>query len=78
MCKKKECELDDKCRYFHTNNQNPGAEFTKKDIQCKFLRNCREGKNCEYYHPPTTKKNLHNNKIDPKTKKRKCTPMYIS
>ena len=35
---------------------------TKKDIRCRFYKNCREGKNCLYWHPDEkTNKNLSKN-----------------
>ena len=69
MCQKKECKLNDKCRYFHDIEKQSDVKLTKKDIQCKFLRNCREGNDCEYYHPPTSKKTL-NHRRTPKNEEK--------
>ena len=60
-CKKEECELGNRCEYIHEKQQSSPtssrARRLKKDILCRFLKNCREGKNCEYFHPKTTKNN---------------------
>ena len=31
---------------------------SKKDILCKFYKNCREGKQCEYFHPISKKNSI--------------------
>ena len=36
--------------------------LTKRDIQCRYYKNCREGKNCLYWHPDgKINKNLSKN-----------------
>ena len=47
-CRRKKCELGDRCKYNHHSSR---PRKLKKDIVCKFLKNCREKENCEYFHP---------------------------
>ena len=60
------CEHGNGCKYIHENGHifatANGAEKPKKEILCRFLRNCREGRNCKYFHPETSKSQNGNQK----------------
>ena len=60
-CRKPECKIDG-CKYQHgmdeeaeqnknKNEKKEGNVMDKKNIKCKFVKNCRNGEDCEYLHP---------------------------
>ena len=45
------------CKFIHDfSNREMENGKLKKEILCRFVKNCKHGSTCEYYHPITQKK----------------------
>ena len=69
-CREADCKLGEECEHLHTpndgkeqrkKNMKDRNRTSKKEVICKFYKNCREGESCEYYHPEVQKERKSKN-----------------